>query len=303
MPNFTPGHNFVDGVANGCSAAALNAQIADAVPLAGLVSGRAARSTTATTDKVLVEAGGTLYHSTLANLIPANGIGADKLAVDDDYLGFSFRVRYNAGANGWVWMPGDGAGYAPGAIVLQQTNPDGTPLTAALIPMRVESDAKTDTLVLESDGIEVTGKVTATGALWLKNAVPTVILRDGDGPTAAALYHNAGIVRIGAANPTTGAATTDPVILDVANAGAYALVLDSTGLGLGTATPAYKFDCVGAARISGNLVLGAGLYLGPTGTPSSSADTGTAGQIAWNDSYLFVRMSTGWRRIGLGSAF
>jgi hypothetical protein len=38
-------------------------------------------------------------------------------------------------------------------------------------------------------------------------------------------------------------------------------------------------------------------------TPATSAAAGNAGDIAWDDTYLYVRMSTGWRRIALGAAF
>jgi hypothetical protein len=40
-----------------------------------------------------------------------------------------------------------------------------------------------------------------------------------------------------------------------------------------------------------------------TQTPATSAAAGTTGDIAWDDTYLYVRMSTGWRRIALGAAF
>jgi len=36
---------------------------------------------------------------------------------------------------------------------------------------------------------------------------------------------------------------------------------------------------------------------------TASGSAGTAGDIAWDDTYLYVRMSTGWRRIALGAAF
>lgn len=39
-----------------------------------------------------------------------------------------------------------------------------------------------------------------------------------------------------------------------------------------------------------------------TGITVSTAG-GTTGDIAWDDTYLYVRMSTGWRRIALGAAF
>jgi hypothetical protein len=38
-------------------------------------------------------------------------------------------------------------------------------------------------------------------------------------------------------------------------------------------------------------------------TPANSAAAGNAGDIAWDDTYLYVRQSTGWRRIALGAAF
>ena len=38
-------------------------------------------------------------------------------------------------------------------------------------------------------------------------------------------------------------------------------------------------------------------------SPATSAAAGNAGDIAWDDNYLYVRMSTGWRRIALGAAF
>jgi hypothetical protein len=38
-------------------------------------------------------------------------------------------------------------------------------------------------------------------------------------------------------------------------------------------------------------------------SPATSAAAGTTGDIAWDDTYLYVRQSTGWRRIALGAAF
>jgi hypothetical protein len=38
-------------------------------------------------------------------------------------------------------------------------------------------------------------------------------------------------------------------------------------------------------------------------TPATSAAAGTTGDIAWDDTYLYVRQSTGWRRIALGAAW
>ena len=38
-------------------------------------------------------------------------------------------------------------------------------------------------------------------------------------------------------------------------------------------------------------------------SPATSAAAGTTGDIAWDDTYLYVRMSTGWRRIALGAVY
>ncbi len=38
-------------------------------------------------------------------------------------------------------------------------------------------------------------------------------------------------------------------------------------------------------------------------TIASSGSAGSAGQFAWDDNYLYLRMSTGWRRVALGGAF
>ena len=36
---------------------------------------------------------------------------------------------------------------------------------------------------------------------------------------------------------------------------------------------------------------------------TASGSAGTMGDIAWDDTYLYVRISTGWRRIALGGSF
>jgi len=38
-------------------------------------------------------------------------------------------------------------------------------------------------------------------------------------------------------------------------------------------------------------------------SPAASGSPGTTGDIAWDDTYLYVRQSTGWRRIALGGTF
>ena len=66
-------------------------------------------------------------------------------------------------------------------------------------------------------------------------------------------------------------------------------------------------------RASGNITMNGGggkttfagnaINIATTQSPATSAAAGTTGDIAWDDTYLYVRMSTGWRRIALGAAF
>ena len=68
------------------------------------------------------------------------------------------------------------------------------------------------------------------------------------------------------------------------------------GASLGTA--------VSIVRSTGVTTFGANaINVSTAQTPATSAAAGTAGDWAWDDTYLYVRMSTGWRRIALGAAF
>ena len=62
---------------------------------------------------------------------------------------------------------------------------------------------------------------------------------------------------------------------------------------------------LGINRSTGVTTLGAdrfNLSTAVTGI-TASGSAGTMGDIAWDDTYLYVRMSTGWRRIALGGTF
>ncbi|CAB4141974.1 hypothetical protein UFOVP423_8 [uncultured Caudovirales phage] len=66
-------------------------------------------------------------------------------------------------------------------------------------------------------------------------------------------------------------------------------------------------------RASGNITMNGGggkttfagnaINIATTQSPATSAAAGTTGDIAWDDTYLYVRISTGWRRIALGGSF
>ena len=54
----------------------------------------------------------------------------------------------------------------------------------------------------------------------------------------------------------------------------------------------------GKTTFSGNAI-----NIATAQSPANSAAAGATGDIAWDDTYLYVRQSTGWRRIALGAAF
>jgi hypothetical protein len=201
-----------------------------------------------------------------------------------DFVGRSWRMQPASG-NGFMWMAG--GSYRSGAIVLQEVTADGAALDPYKIPVVVGPGTANDTLWLSSTGISVLKgaaaayalEVVGTGqfsALRVNGAVPTLVLRDSDGPSAVAVYNDAGNLRFSAADPTTGEATNEPVTLDL-SAPDYALVLNSAGnLGLGTATPLHKLDVVGNIALSGDLFLGA-----ESPAPTSAGTAGTAGQLKW----------------------
>ena len=61
---------------------------------------------------------------------------------------------------------------------------------------------------------------------------------------------------------------------------------------------------LGINRATGVTTFGANaINVSTAQTPATSAAAGVAGDIAWDDTYLYVRQSTGWRRIALGAAF
>jgi hypothetical protein len=55
---------------------------------------------------------------------------------------------------------------------------------------------------------------------------------------------------------------------------------------------------IGNATLAGNT-----LRISTASTQANSAAAGNVGDIRWDDSFLYVRISSGWRRIALGAAF
>lgn len=64
------------------------------------------------------------------------------------------------------------------------------------------------------------------------------------------------------------------------------------GIGSGITDPTSPLD------VGGNSI-----RIRTASTQATSAAAGNAGEIRWDDSYLYVRVSGGWRRVALGAAF
>jgi hypothetical protein len=75
-----------------------------------------------------------------------------------------------------------------------------------------------------------------------------------------------------------------------------ALIVDnSNNVGIGTSTPTAKLHVSGSD--------GANLFrLETKFTPTGTADaSGQVGNIAWDDSYVYVKTAAGWKRSALGT--
>jgi hypothetical protein len=63
-------------------------------------------------------------------------------------------------------------------------------------------------------------------------------------------------------------------------------------IGIGVTTPTNQLH-----------VSGSSIRIAQTSTQANSGAAGNVGEIRWDDTYLYVRISTGWRRVALGAAF
>lgn len=302
---FSKGKTFAAGDA--VSAAALHQLVEDATMQPAHITGLTAKTTTVAADRVMISdsaASNELKQVTLANLIPAGSITPAKLDTTKAFNAYSFRIGPSDDHN-WVWMPG-----GSNNLVLQETTSAGVALDPYKIPIQVAEGTANNTLYLNSTGIgvltsspayplDVTGLARATGVI-VRDTIPQITLDDSSASAyPVALYTE----RTGGATwlymsllpAVGGAASKTPVSLCM-DASDNTLVLTSTSrVGIGTASPAYTLD------VAGSLHCSAGLYLGASATPTGSS-AGTAGQIAWDASYLYVCTATNtWKRAALSS--
>ena len=292
------GHTFYTG--ESCSAGSLNALVDSATLSPTDITAWTAKTATVGADRAVIADSAdsnALKSVTLANLLPAGSVTPAKLDPEGAFTGYSFRFGPTADSN-WIWMPDSSSN----AAVLQQTTSAGVALDPAVIPLRVEEDATDALLVLDGAVVAVTGAVTASGNvqgsyLGSRAIVPQVQLVDTDATTYSGVvaYDGASdLLYLGTITTAGGAARKYPLRLH-GNAASFSLDINSSGKVL----CGYDFSVAGAATITGNLTLGAGLYLGPTATPTGSS-TGTAGQVAWDASYLYVCTATNtWKRAAL----
>lgn len=89
-----------------------------------------------------------------------------------------------------------------------------------------------------------------------------------------------------------GASVAGDMQVSAAGGGALFTVLQGGNVGVGTTAPAVKLD------VNGNAI-----RIQTASTQATSAAAGNVGEIRWDDTYLYVRISTGWRRVALGAAF
>ena len=112
------------------------------------------------------------------------------------------------------------------------------------------------------------------------------------------------------------AGTTRGIFLRTVGSTRWLIQADSTAEGTSNAGSNFSISrysdaqvnlgvALGINRSTGVTTLGAdrfNLSTAVTGI-TASGSAGTMGDIAWDDTYLYVRMSTGWRRIALGGTF
>lgn len=306
MSRLTKGTTFSDSGANPeqntVTATKLHELVESATPTAEFITDQTAKGQASTGDKLLLASGGSVYAVPAQGVVPSEGLPANVLNSATNYV-FGVLTLGLAGTKNWRWVT-DGT-----KTTLQQFAVGGAG-SAEKIPIQILNGAENNTLYLTSTGLavrkttptcalDVAGKGQFTTGLWVSSTVPGVTLKDTDGDgenaTACAMFMSGAEWYLKLVSPEDGSgdAYNTPVRLTLGpTTPNNSLFLSSAGyLGLGTATPAYRFDCAGSARIGGDLVLTA------AGSAPSSGSAGTAGTLRWHGSDLYVCIATNmWKK-------
>ena len=173
-----------------------------------------------------------------------------------------------------------------------------------------------------SGNIVVTNRSTA-GQIQLNAGTSTGVITLATGGSTRVSIASSGISTFTGAVITQAefqvqgaAGTTRGIFLRTVGSTRWLIQADSTAEGTSNAGSNFSITrysdtqvnlgvALGINRATGVTTLGAdrfNLSTAVTGI-TASGSAGTMGDIAWDDTYLYVRMSTGWRRIALGGTF
>lgn len=131
----------------------------------------------------------------------------------------------------------------------------------------------------------VNGPTTTGLGLWIKaaNGTPVLVLYKASG--------NALRLDSGGANTYIDLRGSNLLVIEATTNSPRLVVLSSGNVGVGTASPTAKLD-----------VNGDTIRLRTSKTPSSSSDTGNAGDVCWDSNYLYVCVAANtWKRAALST--
>ena len=116
------------------------------------------------------------------------------------------------------------------------------------------------------------------------------IVFENDGTDIGGIYFNsAEVMFIQQAN------STNDLALRVGSTNALRVKGATSRIGIFEDSPMTTLDVNGTLRVQGD-----GIQIATSKTPASSTDTGQAGQIAWDSSYLYICVATNtWKRVAL----
>ncbi|MBN1996350.1 hypothetical protein JW935_02275 [candidate division KSB1 bacterium] len=160
--------------------------------------------------------------------------------------------------------------------------------------MTVKNQNQDVLLVIEEDGDVGIGTSTPIYRLHVVGSAVQFELPSA-GPSSSALQIN-GSKLIGTGSPPNPP-SQNPIFIDGGDpVSPVILGFESGNVGVGTSSPASKLDVAGQNGYNQ-------LRLRQNYTPASGSDpNGNTGEVAWDNNYIYIKTSTGWKRASL-SAF